>query len=219
MSPLDPLSIEWMDLGLQPYESVWRAMQSYTQNRTDQDTDQIWLVEHESVFTQGQNGKAEHILNPGSIPVIAVDRGGQVTYHGPGQIVIYPLLNLKRRHLGVRELVTKLEQAMIALLRDYDINAYADPCAPGVYINGAKIGAIGLRVKKNCSYHGLAFNVDMDLSPYRRINPCGFSDLKVTQLRDLVPNCQIADVRRALCNKINDALSSSTSGDAQHACR
>ena len=173
------------NLGLQDYESIWHNMQQFTQNRNPETPDEIWVVEHFPVYTLGLNGKREHVLNTGNIPVINSDRGGQVTYHGPGQLVIYTLLDIKRLNLGVRQLVTILEQAMISSLAQHGIIAVSRADAPGVYVNDKKIGSIGLRIKKNCSYHGLSLNNDMDLCPFDHINTCGYSDLKVTQLSDL----------------------------------
>ncbi len=172
-------------LGLQAYAPVWRDMQRFTDERDAATPDELWWVEHPPVFTVGLNGKAEHLLNPDGIDVIQVDRGGQVTYHGPGQVVLYLLVDLRRRGLGVRALVNLMEQAVIALLADHGITARARQDAPGVYVDGAKIASLGLRVRRGCSYHGLALNVDMDLEPFRRINPCGYPGLAVTQLRDL----------------------------------
>lgn len=160
-------------------------MQQFTAQRTADTADEIWLVEHPPVFTQGLNGKPEHLLTPGTIPLVQTDRGGQVTYHGPGQLVAYVLVDLKRHGWGVRDLVNRLEQAVIDLLHDYGIAAVARRDAPGVYVAGAKITALGLRVKRGCSYHGLSFNVDMDLEPFSRINPCGYPGMPVTQLRAL----------------------------------
>ena len=170
------------NLGRAEYLPVWRAMQDFTDARDDDTADELWLVEHPPVFTQGQAGKAEHLLAPGDIPVIQVDRGGQVTYHGPGQIVAYPLVDLRRRGIGVRELVCRLEESVIGVLRHYRVTGARQPGAPGVYVAGAKIAALGLRVRRGRSFHGLAFNVDMDLEPFQRINPCGFQGLQVTQL-------------------------------------
>jgi lipoyl(octanoyl) transferase len=170
------------NLGRAEYLPVWRAMQDFTDARDDDTADELWLVEHPPVFTQGQAGKAEHLLAPGDIPVIQVDRGGQVTYHGPGQIVAYPLVDLRRRGIGVRELVCRLEESIIRVLRHYRVQAARHPGAPGVYVAGAKIASLGLRVRRGRSFHGLAFNVDMDLEPFQRINPCGFQGLQVTQL-------------------------------------
>ncbi|MCP3129978.1 MULTISPECIES: lipoyl(octanoyl) transferase LipB [Shewanella] len=172
-------------LGQQDYESVWHAMQQYTDTRNGDSPDELWIVEHPPVFTQGQAGKSEHILNAGDIPVIQVDRGGQVTYHGPGQLVVYPLLDIKRSKLGVRQLVTHIEQSIIDMLAKYDIQAYAKADAPGVYVNERKIASLGLRIRKGCSFHGLALNVDMDLAPFRRINPCGYAGLEMVQCKEL----------------------------------
>jgi lipoyl(octanoyl) transferase len=173
-------------LGRQDYMPVWQAMRSFTDQRDAETPDEIWVVEHDPVYTLGLNGKQEHVLNPGDIPVVQCDRGGQVTYHGPGQIVMYVLLDLRRRNLGVKHLVEILEQAVIDLLQQYTIDAQRKPNAPGVYVNGEKIAALGLRVRKGCSYHGLSFNVDMDLEPFSRINPCGFEGLQTTQLKALL---------------------------------
>ncbi|MBL4866805.1 MAG: lipoyl(octanoyl) transferase LipB [Pseudomonadales bacterium] len=178
-------------LGTQPYEPVWQSMKQLTHNRTRSAEDrllidELWSVQHPPVYTQGQAGKAEHLLAPGNIPVIKSDRGGQVTYHGPGQIVIYFLIDLRRKGLGVRDLVSKIEDSIIALLKEFDIDANADRKAPGVYVNGAKVASLGLRIRKACSYHGLSLNTDMDLEPFDRINPCGFQGLKIIQMKDLV---------------------------------
>lgn len=167
------------------YETIWQTMQSFTDNRDDDVIDECWLVEHNPVFTQGQAGKEEHILNTGDIPVVKVDRGGQVTYHGPGQLVVYLLLNLRRRKLGVRDLVTKIEESIVALLQKYKIEAYAKPDAPGVYVDERKVASLGLRVRKGCSFHGLALNVDMDLAPFLRINPCGYAGMEMVQTKQL----------------------------------
>ncbi|WP_394987360.1 lipoyl(octanoyl) transferase LipB [Cellvibrio sp.] len=163
-------------------------MTDFTNQRTPETTDQLWLVEHPPVFTQGQAGKAEHLLFPGDIPVVQSDRGGQVTYHGPGQLVAYPLLDLRRLKIGVRELVTSIEQTIVATLTYYGIESAAKPDAPGVYVNGDKIASLGLRVRRGCSFHGLALNVAMDLAPFQRINPCGYQGLAMTQMKDLLPN-------------------------------
>ena len=173
------------DLGRQAYEPVWRAMQGFTDARDDDTVDELWLVEHDPVFTLGQAGKDEHVLMPGDIPVIHVDRGGQVTYHGPGQIVLYPLLDLKRLGIGVRDYVCKIEQAIIDTLGEWNIGAERKDGAPGVYVNGAKVAALGIRVRRGCTFHGLAFNIAMDLEPFHRINPCGYQGLEVTTLADL----------------------------------
>ncbi|WP_374725247.1 MULTISPECIES: lipoyl(octanoyl) transferase LipB [Cellvibrio] len=163
-------------------------MTDFTNQRTPETIDQLWLVEHPPVFTQGQAGKAEHLLFPGDIPVVQSDRGGQVTYHGPGQLVAYPLLDLRRLKIGVRELVTSIEQTIVATLTHYGIESAAKPDAPGVYVNGDKIASLGLRVRRGCSFHGLALNVAMDLAPFQRINPCGYQGLAMTQMKDLLPN-------------------------------
>lgn len=175
-------------LGQQAYEPTWAAMQAFTAARDETTPDELWLLEHPPVYTQGQAGKPEHLLNPGQIPVVQIDRGGQVTYHGPGQLVAYVLFDLKRRKLGVRELVRRLEQSVIDLLAGYGITAYGKVDAPGVYVaqgdGEAKIAALGLRIRNGCCYHGLSFNVHMDLSPFHHINPCGYAGLHVTQLAD-----------------------------------
>jgi len=178
---------EWIvrELGRQPYEPVWRAMQRFTDARGPDTADELWLVEHEPVFTLGQAGKTEHVLAPGDIPVIPVDRGGQVTYHGPGQIVAYPMVDLRRLGLGVRELVCRIEQSVIDVLAGYGIHGERREGAPGIYVNGAKVMALGLRVRRGCSFHGLAFNIAMDLEPFQRINPCGYRGLEVTSVLDL----------------------------------
>lgn len=174
-------------------------MTDFTNQRTPETPDQLWLVEHPPVFTQGQAGKAEHLLFPGDIPVVQTDRGGQVTYHGPGQLVAYPLLDLRRLNIGVRELVTRIEQTIIATLAHYGIESAAKADAPGVYVNGDKIASLGLRVRRGCSFHGLALNVAMDLAPFQRINPCGYQGLAMTQMSDLLPNPPtLADVQTQL---------------------
>jgi lipoyl(octanoyl) transferase len=173
------------DLGRQPYEPVWRAMQAFTDARTEHTADELWLVEHDPVFTLGQAGKEEHVLMPGDIPVIQVDRGGQVTYHGPGQLVLYPLLDLRRLKVGVREYVDKIEQATIDTLAEWNIDGARRDGAPGIYVNGAKVMALGIRVRRGCTFHGLAFNIAMDLEPFNRINPCGYAGLQVTSMLDL----------------------------------
>ena len=174
------------ELGLQPYEPIWHAMQDFTNQRTADTADELWLVQHPSVFTQGQAGKPEHLLLPGDIPVVQVDRGGQVTYHGPGQLVAYPLVDVKRLGLGVRDLVSRFEQSLIDLLASYGVSAAARADAPGVYVDGAKIASLGLRIRHGRSFHGLALNVDMDLQPFARINPCGYAGMAMTQLADQV---------------------------------
>lgn len=173
-------------LGLVEYLPTFEAMRRLTAERDEQTPDEIWLLQHPQVFTQGQAGKAEHLLAPGDIPVIQVDRGGQVTYHGPGQLVAYLMLDLRRLGLGVRELVTAMEQSLVDVLATYGIEAAPKADAPGVYVNGDKIASLGLRVSRGCSFHGLALNVDMDMSPFWRINPCGYAGLKMVQLKDLL---------------------------------
>ncbi len=185
-------------LGRQPYEPVWRAMQAFTEQRDDNTVDELWFVEHDPVFTQGQAGKAEHVLAPGDIPVIKIDRGGQVTYHGPGQLVVYLLLDVRRSGSGPRKIVSAIEQAIIKTLEGYGIEAYAKPEAPGVYIDEAKIAALGLRFRKMKSYHGLSFNIDMDTEPFDRINPCGYEGLQVAQLNDFVEKVEWNEVSSRL---------------------
>jgi len=185
-------------LGHRAYEPVFDAMRAFTEARDANTLDELWQVEHPPVFTQGLAGKAEHLLAPGDIPVIRVDRGGQVTYHGPGQAVIYCLLDVRRLGLSVRGLVTALEQAVIELLAAYGVTAHARPDAPGVYVDGAKIASLGLRIRQGRSYHGLSLNVDMDLEPFTRINPCGYPGLRVTQLRDLGVSLTLAAVAEEL---------------------
>jgi lipoyl(octanoyl) transferase len=179
------LELEVCPLGRSEYEPTWRAMQVYTSRRGPETPDELWLVEHPPVYTLGQAGRAEHLLDPQCIPVIRVDRGGQVTYHGPGQLVAYLLLDLRRARLGVKGLVALLERAVMDLLAAYEIPAETRPGAPGVYVAGAKIASLGIRVRNGCTYHGLALNVDMDLEPFSRINPCGYPGQAVTQLREL----------------------------------
>ncbi len=193
-------------LNQQPYEACWQRMQQFTAQRGPESLDEIWLVQHPPVFTQGQAGKAEHILARSEIPVVQVDRGGQVTYHGPGQLVAYVLLDLKRRRLGVRDLVSHIENSIIAVLAAYGITAEARSDAPGVYVDGCKIASLGLRIRKGCSFHGLALNVDMDLAPFLQINPCGYAGLQMTQMAALTPAVELATVERqlidALCNQL-----------------
>ena len=172
------------ELGLTRYEPVFAEMQTFTRARDDSSADEVWLTQHYPVFTQGQAGKPEHILNAGEIPVVQTDRGGQVTYHGPGQITAYLLLDLRRLGIGVRDLVCGMEKAMLHTLGVFGVEAYARPDAPGVYVDGNKIGSLGLRVRRGCSYHGLSLNVDMDLTPFARINPCGLTDVGVTHIAD-----------------------------------
>ena len=173
------------DLGLTEYEPVWRDMQRFTDTRDDDTRDEIWFTQHEPVFTLGVNAAREHLLAPGDIPVIQIDRGGQVTYHGPGQLMIYPLVDIRRGGIGVRDLVTALEQSVVDLVADFGIDA-ANKCdAPGVYVDGSKLASVGLRIRRGASFHGMALNVDVDLEPFSRINPCGFENLEVTDLARL----------------------------------
>jgi lipoyl(octanoyl) transferase len=185
-------------LGLEPYEPTWRAMQRFTDARDAATPDEIWFLEHPPVFTLGMNGKPEHVLAPRDIPVIQTDRGGQVTYHGPGQLVVYPLIDLKRAGLGVRDLVSALERAVIGYAGELGIAAQARREAPGVYVDGRKLASVGLRIRRGASYHGIAINVSMDLEPFSRINPCGYAGLKMTQLAELVPGLSLAAVMAGL---------------------
>ena len=191
------------ELGRLPYQPAWQAMQRFTNERGPDTPDEIWLLEHEPVFTQGQAGKAEHLLMPGDIPVVQADRGGQVTYHGPGQLIAYLLLDVRRSGLGVRDLVSRMEASLVALLGEYGIAAYAKPDAPGVYVGAAKIASLGLRIRNGRSFHGLALNVDMDLAPFARINPCGYAGMAMTQLKDLATGpIELAEVRAALVRQL-----------------
>jgi lipoyl(octanoyl) transferase len=200
------MSLIVRELGLQPYEQVWQAMRAFTDERSASTTDELWLLQHPPVYTLGKNARAEHVLSPGDIPVIKSDRGGQVTYHGPGQLVVYTLLDLNRKKIGVRELVTRIEDSVIALLGQYDIRAHARKDAPGVYVDGRKIAALGLRVRRGCSFHGLAFNVNMDLEPFSRINPCGYQDLEVTQLAELSQVTELDTVAADLLSHLRRQL-------------
>jgi lipoyl(octanoyl) transferase len=182
------------NLGLQAFEPVWRDMQRFTDERDERTRDEIWFVEHPPVFTLGMNGRREHLLAPGDIPVLQIDRGGQVTYHGPGQLVVYPLIDIRRQRLGVRQLVIALERAVIDMAADLGIAATCRRDAPGVYVDGAKLASVGLRIRRGASYHGMALNVNVDLEPFSRIEVCGFRDLAVTRLADL---CGLADVSSA----------------------
>ena len=194
-------------LGLSDYEPVWRDMQRFTADRDSETPDELWVLEHPPVYTQGQAGKPEHILDAGGIPVVQVDRGGQVTYHGPGQLIVYTLLDLPRHKLGVRQLVSALERSVIDLLGDQGIVAQADPKAPGVYVEGRKIASLGIRVRRGRCYHGLSLNVAMDLAPFRGINPCGYPALEVTQLRDLGAEVSVAEAGDALLPRLARHLS------------
>lgn len=204
MRTLAPITIR--ELGLQDYQTVWQAMQDFTLQRNSDTPDELWIVEHSAVYTLGLNGKREHLLNTGDIPVIHCDRGGQVTYHAQGQVIIYTLLDIKRLNINIRQLVSLLEQAMIDTLAHYNITAVAKADAPGVYVQGKKIGSIGIRIKNNCSYHGLSFNNDMDLTPFNFINPCGYKDLKVTQLADLGVHIHTTELASFMSQTIITAL-------------
>ncbi len=184
--------------GLQDYLPTLEAMREWTDARREDTRDEVWLLEHPPVFTLGQAGRLEHVIAPGEIPVVQSDRGGQVTYHGPGQLIAYPLLDLRRAGLGVKRLVNLLEQCVIDLLDTYGITAARRPSAPGVYVADAKIASLGLRIRNGCSYHGLALNVAMNLEPFRRINPCGYPGLAITQISDLVSGITVADAGKAL---------------------
>ena len=209
MSP--PLHVR--RLGLVPYEPTWHAMREQTLARVGdaaQDAcDELWLVEHPPVFTLGQAGKPEHLLRDIGVPVVPIDRGGQITYHGPGQVVIYLLLDLARRHIKVRELVQRIEQAVIDLLASYGIKADRRDGAPGVYVGEAKVAALGLRIRNGCSYHGVSLNVDMDLSPFSAINPCGYAGMAVTQLHDLGVNVSVSEAGEALLRELQKQLETS----------
>ena len=197
---------EVINLGRSDYQVTWDAMRDFTHQRIAQTPDQIWITEHPAVFTQGLNGRAEHVLNRGDIPLVQVDRGGQVTYHGPGQLIVYCLLDLNRYGLGVKGLVAKIEQSIIELLASYQIASNARAGAPGVYVDQAKIAALGLRIRKGCCYHGLSLNVDMELEPFSRIDPCGYPGLAVTQLRDLGVSLSVEQVGYELADLIKANL-------------
>lgn len=194
-------------LGRVPYLSTWQAMQRFTDERTSETPDEIWFLEHDPVFTLGMNADPVHVLAAGDIPVVKVDRGGQVTYHGPGQLVVYPLIDLRRAALGVRDIVTALEQAVILCVARYGISATTRPKAPGVYVNGAKIASVGIRVRRGASYHGLALNISMDLEPFQRINPCGYEGLMMTQLSALCGPTDLSCVAADLLTDLTSMLS------------
>lgn len=194
------------DLGTQDYQPTWKKMQDFTAARDEDTADELWCLQHPPVFTMGLNGKKEHLLNIDNIPVINIDRGGQVTYHGPGQLVIYTLIDLGRLEIGVKKLVTIIENSIIELLKQHGINATGKDNAPGVYVNGAKIAALGLRIKKNKSYHGLSLNVDMDLSPFQQINPCGYKGLAVTQVNDLKAELNFELIKKELVTNLAQLL-------------
>ena len=194
------------ELGLQPYETVWHDMRQFTQDRTDETNDEIWVLEHLPVYTLGVNGKMEHVLNSTDIPIVQSDRGGQVTYHGPGQLVVYPLLDIKRLKVGIRPLITLLEQAMITALAQFGIAAVAKPEAPGVYVEDKKIGSIGIRIKNNASYHGISLNNDMDLTPFKHIDTCGYPGLEVTQLADFGVFVSTSELAKTLVQALTTAI-------------
>lgn len=208
---MTPPAIVLRELGTVEYAPTLQAMKDFTDGRSSESPDELWILQHPRVFTQGQAGKAEHVLAPGDIPVIQVDRGGQVTYHGPGQWVLYLLIDLRRRDLGVRALVDLIETALVELLADYEIEAASRPDAPGVYVSGDKIAALGLRIRKGCSYHGLSLNVDMDLEPFLRINPCGHEGLQVTSMANCVAHRSLdqevvgRDLAAKILSKFNTA--------------
>jgi len=193
-------------LGLQDYLSIWQQMKQFTDARSPDTEDEIWILQHHPVYTQGQNGKAEHLLNPGDIPVVQVDRGGQITYHGPGQLIAYVLFDMRRHKMTVRDLVSAIEQAVIDLLGDYNITAQARCDAPGVYVDARKIASLGLRIRRGCSYHGLSFNINMDLEPFSRINPCGLSDIRMAQLSDFTGPITPAAIEPKLAHSLRQHL-------------
>lgn len=204
MSTIKPLRWRW--LGQQAYEPLWQRMQTHTDQRTDTTPDEIWFAEHPPVFTLGLAAKPEHVLAPGDIPVVQTDRGGQVTYHGPGQLMMYPLLDLRRSSLGVRELVCSLERAVISLAAARGITAVGRRDAPGVYVDGRKLASIGIRIRRGASYHGLALNIDMDLEPFGRINPCGYANLELTDLKRLGAALPLADAAAELAGAFANEL-------------
>lgn len=213
------LTSRW--LGRVPYPDSWTAMREFTDARTAETRDELWLLEHPPVFTQGLAGKPEHLLAPGDVPVVQTDRGGQVTYHGPGQLVAYPLLDLDRLRLGVRCLVHELEETVIGQLADYGLVGARKDGAPGVYVDGAKIASIGLKVRRGCTYHGLAFNVDLDLAPFGRINPCGYAGQAMTRLVDRLPGIGMDRVRddfvARLCGRLGLDCRRAEADDDPHA--
>ena len=209
MGALEQTSPLIKQLGKQDYLHVWQAMQDFTLSRDSQTPDELWVVEHPPVYTLGRNGKEIHILQKSDIPIIKVDRGGQVTYHGPGQLVVYFLLDLHRRKLGIRQLVTLIEDCLIALLAQYDVKAYSDKKAPGVYVDKQKIAALGLRVSKGRTTHGLSLNIDMDLSPFQDINPCGYENLEITQCKSLGIEGNLSELAGRLISLIETSLEKS----------
>jgi len=200
--------IKVLSKGLQDYLTTWEEMKSFTENRDSDTLDELWTLEHNSVFTQGLSGKPEHLLKATQIPIIQSDRGGQITYHAPGQLIIYCLIDIKRLGIGIKKMVSIIEQSIIELLSTYDITAHTLNGAPGVYVNDSKIAALGLKVKQGRIYHGLSLNIDMDLSPYKLINPCGYSDLKVTQMRNLTDNMlSITNIKHELSEHLINSVS------------
>lgn len=193
-------------LGIQPYEPIWLAMKAFTDSRTAETPDEVWILQHTPVFTQGSAGKAEHILMPGDIPIIQSDRGGQVTYHGPGQLIVYLMIDVKRHHLGPRLLVTAIENCLIDLLASYGITAYSKPDAPGVYVGQSKIASLGLRIRHHASFHGFALNVDMDLEPFSRINPCGYAGMQMTQLSEFISPIDFDELTERVITQIIQKL-------------
>lgn len=206
-------TLQIKELNQPDYLATWQAMQDFTAQRDANTPDELWLVEHSPVYTQGLAGKPEHILDPGDIPIVQTDRGGQVTYHGPGQLVAYTLFDLQRLNMGPRKLVTCIETVIIRLLADYRITATARCEAPGVYVESAKIGSIGLRIKRNCSYHGLALNLDMDLAPFSRINPCGYQGMQMTQMRDFLPQINPREIQQKLVQHFEEVFGYNASFD------
>ncbi|MDA7745897.1 lipoyl(octanoyl) transferase LipB [Psychromonas sp.] len=193
-------------LGTQPYQETWQAMSDFTEQRDELTVDEIWIVEHTPVFTQGLAGKAEHLLTSSDIPVVKSDRGGQITHHAPGQLIAYLMINIRRKAFNVRSLVTIIEQGIIDLLSSFGVKAAAKPDAPGVYVDGKKIASLGLKIRRGCSFHGLALNVDMDLTPFLQINPCGYAGLEMTQCRDLGISSSVAELAPLLIEKLNQNL-------------
>lgn len=207
MADLNPASqILFRDLGVEDYVTTWKAMQQFTDTRTANSGDEIWFLQHDRVFTQGQAGKAEHVLAPGDIPVVQVDRGGQVTYHGPGQLVGYLMIDLRRKKMGARDLVSAIEQSLVQTLAELAIDAAPRADAPGVYTQGNKIASLGLRIRQGCSFHGLALNVDMDLEPFQRINPCGYQGMQMTQVKNFVTNPDFAAIQARLAAHLQTNL-------------
>lgn len=204
------------ELGLRPYLETWAAMREFTDARTKGTPDELWLLEHPPVYTQGLAGKPEHVLDPGDIPVVQTDRGGQITYHGPGQLVAYPLLDLERLGVGIRNLVSTLEAVTIELLEGYGVRGQRRDGAPGVFVEGAKIASIGLKVRRGCTFHGLAFNVSLDLSPFERINPCGFAGQPMTRLADLADERDVGRIGRKLAERLAAALELDWIAEATH---